>query len=154
MKLIMIFIVKSLLFYGIFFQSEDRISNIDKARQEIDAVLESCYKIEKQNDSLGTRYIYVKDNELQLITFEYKDKKIYKKTEWYFQKGQLIFSEQIVKNNLTNKLADDQKFYVNNNHLLAWFKFESKVDPASAEFKIVDDKLFIETDRLKDDYKK
>ena len=59
--------------------------------------------------------------------------------EWYFSNGHLIYSQQIWTDIETKEVIDNQKYYLNDQHMIAWIKFENKtVDNASQEFKDMD----------------
>ncbi len=113
------------------------VSDIDKIIQEIKKNNTSFQKIEKLKDSTGYRYLYLKGDDLQLVRVFFKDEHIDKKIEWYFSKGQLIYSQQIWKDNTTGKTIDNQKCYLNNEQLITWIKSGSAVDPSTKEFKEV-----------------
>ena len=130
---------------------EEQITSIDKITQEIKANLSSYTKSEKVKDNSGYSYVYTKQNELQLIVAFYKDKDVDKNVEWYFRYGRLIYSEQIRTDKATNKIVDNEKFYLDNEHLFAWFKSGKKVDVNSPEFKKTADELTAYADKLRAD---
>jgi hypothetical protein len=141
MKYTITFFLALILNIVLLAQNEEQIREIDVIRQETDKNLDNYEKEEKVNDSTSNKYVYTLDKELKLITVEVNEQGINKKVRWYFEKGKFIFSEQIWKNISSAKLIDDEKFYVNNNNLVAYFIFEKKVDPASMEYKYVASKL-------------
>jgi len=130
-----------------------QITDIDKARREIKNNIQNFQKIEKIRDSTGSRYVYFKEKELQLITVFCEDKNIDKSVEWYFSNGQLIYSEQIWTDTKSSKTIDNEKFYLSNGHLIAWTKENNPVDNTSQEFKDVDVQLFTYAEKIKEDAK-
>lgn len=154
MKYIITFFLSLILNVALFAQNEDQIRTIDVIRQETDKNLDNYEKEEKVNDSTSNKYVYTLDKELKLITVEVNEQGLNKKVRWYFEKGKFIFCEQIWKNIASDKLIDDEKFYVNNNNLVAYFIFEKKIDPASSEYKYVADKLLNDFDLFKEELRK
>ena len=139
--IVMILLLNQVAISQVLLKSDkEQIADIDQMRQEIKSNLSSYLKTENINDSSGYRYVYRKDKELKLIMIEYKDRRdqgkyIDKKVVWYFSNGHLIYSEQTWTDIATGELVDNQKFYLNEQHLIAWFKFESgAVENTSQEF--------------------
>jgi hypothetical protein len=126
---------------------QDQIVDIDKTRKEIVKNIDSYRQTENNKDSVSYRYVYREGNDLKLIMIEYKDRRyggkyIDKKVEWYFSKGHLIYSEQTWTDIPSGKLVDNEKCYLNDQHLIAWIKFENKtVDKTSREFIDADTQL-------------
>jgi hypothetical protein len=152
MKRYFVFALASLsLTYGAYSQSDaQQIDDIDKLRQEIKNNISTYQKTEVECDTTGStgyRYVYKNGSDLKLIAIEYKDKRdpgkyIDKKVEWYFSNGHLIYCEQVWTDIPTGKIVDDERFYSNDQHLIAWIKSENeKVDSTSQEFKDVDAQL-------------
>jgi hypothetical protein len=146
--------MNSVLIQGIFAQTnKQQITDIDKARQEIRNNIQNFQKIEKVRDSTGSRYVYLKEKELQLITVNYRDKNVDKTVEWYFSNGQLIYSEQVWTEIKSNKTIDNEKFYLSNGHLISWTKEDIIVDNNSQEFMDVDAQLTTYASKLIEDAK-
>ncbi len=130
---------------------EQKISAIDKIKEEIKNNLGTLTLSEniKVNDSLGSGYrrVYRKNTELKLVQVEHKEtgglgKNISKKVEWYFSNGHLIYSELLWTDLSTNKVIDSQRLYLDDTHLIAWYKLDNKLmDVNSEEFKETDAKL-------------
>jgi len=149
MKRYFVFALASLsLTYGAYSQSDaQQITDIDKLRQEIKNNISTYQKTVVINDTNGYRHVYKNGSDLKLIAIEYKDRRdtgkyIDKKVEWYFSNGHLIYCEQVWTDIPTGKIVDDERFYSNDLHLIAWIKSETgKVDATSQEFKDVDAQL-------------
>lgn len=154
MKKIFFSILSLVLTHGVFAQmNKQQIADIDKARQEIKSHIADLNKIEKSKKENGYRNIYTKDKELILTTVYFKDQNINKNVEWYFSKGQLIYSEQIWKDDKTEKIIDNQKSYLVNGQLMAWIKMDSIVNNNSQEFKDLGTQLVAYALKLKEDAK-
>jgi hypothetical protein len=139
--IIMILLLNQIAVSQVLLKSDkEKIADIDQMRQEIKSNLNSYRKTENINDSNGYRYVFRKDKELKLIMIEYKDKRdqgkyIDKKVVWYFSNGHLIYSEQTWIDIATGELVDNQKFYLDDQYLIAWFKLENgAVESTSKEF--------------------
>lgn len=146
------------LIQGVYSQTDkQQIADIDKIRIEIKNNLDSFQKIEKFKDTTGYRYEYKKDNELKIIMVQYKDRRdpgkyIDKKVEWYFSNGHMIYTELIWTDIATNMEVDNQKCYLNDQHMIAWIKFDNTtVDKNSQEFKDMDTKLVAYGIKLKEE---
>ena len=151
------------LFYSLTFllittevlaQTDAQLTSIDKIQLEIKNNIANFQKVEKfKNNNLGYRYVYLKDKEIQLITLLAKDGSIDKNVEWYFSKGQLIYSQQIWTDTTTGKIVDNEKFYLSNGQLIAWINGEKTIDNSSQEFKDANNQLIAYIDKLKQDEK-
>ena len=117
------------------------IAVIDKIKDEIKNNSNDFKKVEKLKDTTGYRNAYFKGKKLQLISAYYKDTSTIKKVDWYFQKGLLIFSEKLWTDRKTNDTLDYEKYYLSNERLIAWFKFDTPVERKSVAFKKVDYKM-------------
>ena len=138
---------------GMYFKSdEEQIAFIDKMKQEIKNNVNSYTKTEKVKDSTGYRYVYTKGNDLQLVTVYYKNiNNIDKSVEWYFHNGQLFYSEKVWTNRTTEKVVENEKFYLNNEQLFAWFQDGKWKDVTSPAFKKMADDLAAYAAKLKED---
>lgn len=123
---------------GVYVKSdEELIDNTDKLKRAIKANLGSYKKTEKSKDKTESRYIYRRDKELRLITIhsENKAQHLDYAKEYYFYNKHLILAEVTTTENTSNNILDNEKMYLDNDHLLIWFVNENKVDPASDKFK-------------------
>ena len=135
---------------SVFCQTQSsRMTDIDKICREIDNNLNVYQKIKQMDDSNGSRYEYMdKNGKLKLVTIEYKDRSVTgeytdKKVRWYFSNDVMIYSQQVWTNIPSHKIVDNEKFYMNNNNMIAWIKSDGKsVDKQSTQFKDVDTKLY------------
>ena len=138
-----------------FAQSDSvRIIDIDKTIQEIknDTTIHMVEKAKEQGG--GYRHAYIKDKELKRTTVYHRDQNTDKSVEWYFSNGQLIYSEQIWTIIKSQKIVDDEKFYLADGHLFAWIKMNGKyVDKDSKQFKGFEDGLEGYIIKLKEDAK-
>jgi hypothetical protein len=126
--------------------------SIDNVRIGIKNNIASLTKVEKFKDSTGYRYAYFKEKDLQLITVYFKDQNIDKNVEWYFSNGKLIYSEQTWINTELGQIVDNEKYYLDDNRLIAWVKTDkSLVDKTSHEFIEVDSKLPVYGEKLQKD---
>src|SRR5438045_7079970 len=119
-------IISSLLIFSWIslsaFAQDQEIKNIDKYTSDLNINLCAFQKIEKYKEDIESRYVYSKDNEIQLITLKYTENNIEKNVAWYYSKGQLIYSEQTWVDVSTKKILDHQKFYLSDGHLVSWMK--------------------------------
>jgi len=127
------------------------LMNIDKLKDQIKSKIQEYQKIEKFKDNTGSRYLFVKDNQLQMVTVSFKENNIDKNVEWYFSDGQLIYSEQVWKE--SDKKINQEKFYLNNNHLIGWLKDGKKVSKRSSEFQTTEGDLVAYGVKLKNELK-
>lgn len=128
-------------------QPVKEITSINKIKEEIKSNLSDFKKVQKSKDSTGYRNAYFKEKKLQLVSAFYNDTSTIKHVDWYFQKGQLIFSEQLWTDVKTKDTLNRERFYLQNERLIAWFKFDQPVDRKSVAFKKVDSKM---SDYIKD----
>jgi len=133
---------------------EEQIKDIDQMRQEIKNNLNSYSKSEKVKEHSGYRTVYRKGKDLQLIAVNQKDHSVDKRVEWYFHNGQLIYCEQAWTDRSTNKIIDQEKFYLENEHLFAWFKNGQAINAASEDFKKTADELNAYAANLKSENQK
>ena len=150
-KAVFLIFTSLVLTQGIFAQADkQKIAGIEKTRMEIRKNITTLRKIEKSKDIHGYRDIYLKGKELQLTIVDYKDQDTDKYVEWYFSGGKLIYSEELWTNIKTSKIVNDQKYYFENDQMIAWIKKDDKmVDPKSKEFKILSQQLVIYSGSLK-----
>ncbi|MBK5284958.1 MAG: hypothetical protein JJE25_06115 [Bacteroidia bacterium] len=127
---------------------------IDKVKEEIKNNIDSYQKKEKSKDTTGYRNAYFKGSELQLVSAYYKDTATEKHVEWYFQNGQFIFSVQLWIDKKNNDTLDYQRYYLANERLIAWLKFDKPVDRNSVIFKKLNYRMRDYIGELKDDNKK
>jgi hypothetical protein len=116
-------------------QNDARIAAIDKIKDEIKNKIDSYQKKEKYKDSTGYRNAYYNGDELQLAVTYYKDSASEKHGEWYFQNGQFIFSVKLWTDVKTKDTIDYERFYLINERLYAWFKFDNPIDRNTVVFK-------------------
>ena len=117
--------------------AQQQIAYIEKETKEIKNNITKYQKIEKQ-DSLGnSNCIYKNNGELKLKKVYYQDTDANKNVEWYFANGELIYSQKIWTDKKTNNVIENEKCYLNNNHLIEWTKNGKSVDSTSEEFKRV-----------------
>lgn len=146
MKKYFLVIVTTLLFTeSIYSQSatvpDEVLSGIDEVKEVIKKNIGSYQKKEKFKNSTGYNRAYFKGQELQLISVYYKDTITEKNVEWYFQHEKLIYSQQLWTDIKTKDTLDYERFYLNNERLIAWLKFNKKVDTASEAFRKVATKM-------------
>jgi len=127
---------------------------IDKLKEEIKNNIESFQKKEKFKDTTGYRNAYYKGNELQLISAYYKDTATEKHVDWYFQNGQFIFSVQLWTDKKSKDTLDYQRYYLTNERLIAWLKYDKPVDRNSVIFKKLNYRMRDYIGELKDDNRK
>jgi hypothetical protein len=130
-----------------------QILEINKTKQEIKDSLPTYKMVEKDTDpGGGYRHAYILNNEVVLTIIYHRDGNIDKYVEWYFSKGELIFSEQTWTNATTEKIVDNEKFYLREGRLFAWIKKDDRfVDPDSKPFKNFDSGLEAYAIKLKAD---
>ena len=116
-------------------KDDPQLAAIDKLKDDINNNLSSFKKVERFNDKTGYHRIYYLENELQLVSILYRDTITEKTAEWYFQRGQLIYYWQLWKDIKTNDTLDYERFYLRNERLIAWLKFDNSVDRNSVVFK-------------------
>lgn len=142
---------------GVYIKGDSEIiKNINKVREETLANINSYQKEEAFKDKDGTsfRYVYRQNKELKLIAVKTMDGNVEKRVSWYFNNGQLIFSEQIWTDNESNKLIDHEQFYTDYGNLIAMIKNDKPVATTSDEFKEVSKGLKSYAEKLKEQVSK
>lgn len=130
------------------------LAKIDEIKLSIEHSKASYVKTEKI-DSGSSKYIYTKNHVLQLVIVDYKEQDIDKKVLWYFSNKQLVYTEQTWTNNVSNKIVDNEKIYLNNGHIIAWLDSQNKEQEADAEkIKAYDVLLAAYADHLVKEYSK
>ena len=115
--------------------SKEQLDAIDKAAEEIKNNIGSYQKKEKFKDSTGYRSAYYNGKELQLVSSFYHDTVTEKHVDWYFQNSRLIFSVQLWIDKKTKDTLDYERYYLSNEQLIAWFKFNQLVERNTVLFK-------------------
>ena len=143
-KIILIILTGFVIVQNAYSQQEyvisetEQLMDIQRMREEIKNNLSTYKKVKEMKDSAGFySYIFYKDKELKakmISTFDPRDG-LKKKVEWYFANGELIHTEQTWREQKSNTLIDNQKFYLGNNQLISWTKMDRPVDKNSKEFK-------------------
>lgn len=134
--------------------SLEQLTAIEKIKDEIKNSISSYQKKEKFKDATGYRYAYFKGSELQVVAAFYKDTSTEKHVDWYFQNGQLIYSVQLWTDIKTKDTLDYERYYLTNERLIAWFKFDKQVDRNTVVFKKLNYRMRDYVGELKDDNKK
>lgn len=148
-KLLTILIAATMPFFCF---SQTEIKNIDKFVQDIKDNLSTLKKVEKINSKDGTRFVFLNDKDLKLITVKALEPTTEKNVEWYFIDGQLAYAETNWFDTKTKNNTFNEKCYLHNGHLISWTNSRNKtIDPASAEFKKMDTDLVAYGIKIKDD---
>jgi hypothetical protein len=116
-------------------KSDPQIIAIDKTVGDIKNNINSFRKVERKADSTGYDRGYFLKSELQMVATYYKDTATEKHGEWYFENGQFIYSTELWLDVKTKDTIDYERFYLRNEHLIAWFKFDQPVDRNTVVFK-------------------
>lgn len=116
-------------------KGDPQIIAIDKTVGEIKNSINSFRKVERKADSTGYDRGYFLKDELQMVATYYKDTATEKHGEWYFQNGKFIYSMELWLDVKTKDTIDYERFYLSNEHLIAWFKFDQSVDRNTVAFK-------------------
>jgi|GEM_PF-6794057 len=121
---------------GVYLESDVELSaKIDGLRKLTDAQLGSFVEIRMAQDSLGFRDAWFDGKELRLVTVFSKQNFEYKKANWYFYKGRLIYAESFISDKEDNRiLAIDEKYYLDNEHLFKWMQGDQQVEKNSVNF--------------------
>ena len=128
------------------------MAKIDKSIQDIKNKLNTYKKVEKINSQDGSRFVFLKDNELKLITVKALEPNTEKKVEWYYVNGQIAFTETNWFDTKTKNNIYNEKCYFSNGHLIAWVNPQNKlVDNSSNEFKKMDTDLSAYCLKIRDD---
>ncbi len=148
-QIILLIIASFVLTHGSFTQTENQqVFDINQEVQKIKNNIQEFEKIEKFKDSTGYRYVYLKDNEVQIISVLFIDENIHKKVEWYFSNGELIYSEKIWTNIDSNIVIENELCYLGGRKLILWTKGNDVVDDTSKEFKDFESELITYCDKL------
>ena len=138
------FIVAAILFFASSVRAQDvntvpqndtRIPDIDKLASEIKSNISSYQKKEWSKDSTGYRHSYFNNGELVMAVTYYKDTATEKHGEWYFKDGKFIFSMKLWTDVKTKDTIDYERFYLSNERLIAWYKFNISVDRNTVAYK-------------------
>lgn len=116
-------------------QQDERLAAIDKIASEIKSNIGSYQEKEWSKDATGYRRSYFNNGELQMAVTFYKDTATEKRGEWYFQNGKFIFSLKLWTDVKTKDTIDYERFYLSNEHLIGWYKFNAPVDRNTVAFK-------------------
>lgn len=128
------------------------LKNIDKSIQGIKTNLPSFKKVEKINSKDGTRFVFLQDKELKLITVKALEPTIEKNVEWYFVDGQLSYCETNWFDTKTKNIVFNEKCYLHNGHLVSWTNSrDNTIDPSSDLFKKMDAELVAYGVKIKED---
>ncbi|WP_317897383.1 hypothetical protein [Aurantibacillus circumpalustris] len=134
-------IVFTYMFTLNLFSQNSSINEIDQMITLIKDELDSFDKIEKINSEVGTRCVYLKDGDVQLITVLLKGR-IEKYVEWFYKKGLLIYTETRWNDEASLKPLFIEKTYHNNGIMIAWLDSENSfVDSSSPRFKSLEKEL-------------
>ena len=130
---------------GLFSQinkHESQTANIDSIVSIIKNNISNYkQKINKWSDSSNhVQIIYRQKKTIKFSSLTYRENNLNKKTDYYFNKGQLIFAEFTWKND-SSKIVYVENFYRTNGHLIQWIINDKKIDIASKEFKNMDKQL-------------
>ena len=148
-KLLTILIAATMPFFSF---SQTEIKEIDKTVQGIKDNIPTLKKVEKINSKHGTRFVFLKDKDLKLITVKALESTTDKNVEWYFVDGQLAYAETNWFDTKTKNNIFNEKCYFHNGHLISWTNSRDKtIDPTSTEFKKMDADLFAYGVKIKDD---
>ncbi len=160
MKKITFILFANILLTQILFSQDDvMIENYPQQMTEIDKVVSAIKsktatfkKVEKAKTQEASKFIFLKEKELQFITVKQMENGLEKNVEWYFSNGSLIFSETNWIDLISKKVMAHEKQYLKNGTLLCWLDNENKlVDPISPEFKEVDKRIQTYAVKLKDE---
>jgi hypothetical protein len=120
---------------GVYLESdEELVAGIESIKKDIDAQIPSYTKIEKAKDSLGYRGAYFDGKELKMVTVFYKEKELYKSVSWYFSKGKLVYAESSWTHAHRRTDFNDEKLYLENEHLFWWTIGGTSVEKTSVRF--------------------
>lgn len=116
--------------------SQTEVSTIDKSVQEIKAKQSSFKRVEKVNTNEGSRFVFLQDKELKLITVKTVDSGMEKNVEWYFLNGELAYCETNWIDTKTKNISFTEKCYLNKGQLISWANSKEKIiDPTSEIFQ-------------------
>ena len=111
------------------------VPDIDKMAAEIKNNIGQYQKKEWSKDSTGYRCSYFNNGELQMAVTYYKDTATEKVGEWYFKNGKFIYSIKLWTDVKTKDTIDYERFYLSDERLIAWYKFNTSVDRNTVAFK-------------------
>jgi hypothetical protein len=120
---------------------DEQIHSVNKIVDEIRSGIKQYRKVEKVKNKTGFNCGYFKGSDLMLIQSWYKDTITEKNTEWYFQNGKFIYSRKLWTDIKTKDTLEYERYYLSNEKLIAWFKFDKPVDKKSEPFRKVSIKL-------------
>lgn len=133
------------------YSQSNNIADIDKLTKDIKANLNSYQKVIKTNTSDGLRLVYFKDKTLKLITVKAIELDKEKYVEWFYDNGQLIYSDTNWLDKKTQKITFTEKCYLNNGQLISWINQNKTIDNSSDEFKKMSVDLAVYGSKIKDD---
>jgi hypothetical protein len=96
-----------------------QLDKTKSVKESIKKEIPSLTKIEKIKNDDGEKFVYLKNQEIVLITVHSRDKNIDKYVEWYYSKNELFYSEQTWINSSTGEIINNEKFYLLNRQLIA-----------------------------------
>jgi len=141
MKLKIFFFILPYFISRSAFSQNSSIAEIDKTIEQMKNQKDAYEKIEKIKSENAYKYVYFKDNEVQIISINEKDK-IEKNVEWFYLNNNLIYTETNWLNIIGGKKLFTEKTYHVKGNLIAWLKSENTfVDASSTEFKKMDKDL-------------
>jgi hypothetical protein len=115
-----------------------QIRDINKLASQIKKDTVTYKKVVKDLDADKYRWHFYKGKELKLVETRGIDENNDMSVDWYFNNGQLIFSEQNWRDAKTKKLLQNQKMYLKNEILFAWISsVKGMVDTTSLDFQDV-----------------
>lgn len=120
---------------------KDKLKEIDRLKDSIEANKESFTKTEKVNNGVDLKWVYKDNGGIVLIEVTTLDENLIKHVEWYFNQNRLCYAEQEWRIPIENKITDRQKFYISEGKLINWVKNGLTVSPDCAEFKEVSAQL-------------
>ncbi len=125
---------------------------IDGRVLSIKSNLINCKVIEKSKTERGSKLIYLQNDAVQLITVSDKANWHTKEVAWYFENGQLLFSEQKTTDINSKAITNNEKFYFQEGHLKAWINMDNHlVDDTSEAFRYMDTEIIEFASSLKAD---
>ncbi len=130
---------------------EAEIQMITIKVQEMKNAVNTYKKIIKINNADGHRILFLKGEELKIISLKSTESVLEKSVQWYFINGQLAFSEVTWTNVKTRELFSHDKLYFKNEHLIEWKSEEGAVDPGSQKFKDLDKEMYQSAKTLKNE---
>ena len=92
-------------------------------------------KVVRDEDASKYRWHFFKGKELKLVQLRTHDESNEMFVEWYFNNGQLYYSEQNWTNTETKQLMQNNKMYLKDEILFAWISSQKgMVDTTSTDF--------------------